>query len=109
MLLTAKIKRIEQSVKSDWYTVVLSKTRKGKEIEIPVFFGVKFRESIQKGLLVSGMRIDVTITIYGKKKGEWWNTYVVCDKWREYKKGAARYREVVNQQTGEIFKRKGEF
>ena len=108
MIITAKIKRIEKSVKSGWYTVVLTKTRQGKHLDIPVFFGQKFWKTIESGTLKEGMKIDVTFFMYGKKNGDWWNSYIVAERWRPYVKGQDRFKEVVTK-NGEIIKRKNEF
>jgi len=109
MILTGKIKDIQPSVKPGWFTVVLGKTRKGKPIEIPVFFGEKFRESVSTQVLYVGLTIDVTCFVYGKKKGDWWNTYIVAENWRKYLPGQKRTAEVVNKKTGEIREVKGRF
>lgn len=109
MIINGKIKLIEKSVKSGWYTVVLTKTRQGKVLEIPIFFGQKFWQSIETGLLKVGMRVDITIFLYGKKTGDWWNSYIVADHWRPYVKGADRFKEITNPKTGEIIKLKNQF
>ena len=109
MIITAKIKLIEKSVKSGWYTIVLTKERKGQRIDIPIFFGQKFWHSIENGSIYVGLRIDVTCFVYGKKNGDWWNTYCVADNWRPYVSGQSRNKEIVNRKTGEIINKKGDF
>ena len=59
MIITAKIKFIEKSVKDGWNTIVLTKQRRGKPIEIPVFFGSNFNKDIADYKLYIGLRIDV--------------------------------------------------
>jgi hypothetical protein len=109
MIITAKIKLIEKSVKSGWYTVVLTKMRKGQRIDIPIFFGQKFWGSIEHGNIRVGLRVDVTCFVYGKKQGDWWNTYCVAENWRPYVSGQARSREIVVKSTGEVFTKNGEW
>lgn len=109
MIINGKIKYIEQSHKDGWLTVVLGKTRKGKHLEIPIFFASKYRQSVTDQELRVGMRIDVSCFAYGKKRGVWWSTYLVASYFREYKVGQQRYKEVVNEKTGEIVKLKDQF
>ena len=109
MVITGKIKYLEQSHKDGWITVVLSKTRKGKPIEIPIFFQNKYRQEVSDQTLRIGLNIDVKCFVYGKKTVFWWNTYLVAEYYRVHKKGQRNIREVANTKTGEVINLKNDF
>ena len=109
MVITGKIKDIEQSVKEGWLTVVLTKQRKGKNIDIPIFFASKYRQQVSDQTLRIGLRVDVACFVYGKKRGDWWSTYLVANYYREHKVGQKNYKEIANKKTGEIIKLKDQF
>lgn len=109
MVITGRIKYLEQSHKDGWVTVVLTKSRKGKKIEIPVFFQSKYRQDVSEQKLRIGLMIDIKCFVYGKKRDMWWNTYCVAEYYRTHEKGKRNNIEVVNHKTGEIIKLKNNF
>lgn len=97
MIITGKITAIERSVKNGWTSVILRKTRKGKQLSIVLFFSDKFLSSFDDNALFVGKTIDVTCFVYSKKRGDWWNTYIVVEKWRPYLRGQKRYKEIIGK------------
>lgn len=112
MILSGKIKLIQRSdLTKDIYTVVLSKTRKGKKILIPIIFWGHMSAVVPK--LLIGTSYDISIYVYGKESivhgVAFWKSYIVAENIRLHKAGNKSYKEVVNKSTGEIIKQKGKF
>lgn len=113
MLITGKVNSIIQPDDNrDIYILVLSKKRRNKPIEIAIIFWGKLSDTIKNNFIKIGDKIDIQFYAYSKtyiyKGKQNFNSYLVAESWRPYVKGKERYREVVNQNTGEIIKRKGE-
>ncbi len=113
MLITGKVSKIDLKDESKRiYNVVLHKTRKGKPIQIAIIFWGKLFDTIANGYIKVGERIDVQVYTYSKSNfynnAEYYSTYLVAQSWRHYVKGKERFKEIVNQKTGEVIKRKDE-
>ncbi len=113
MLITGKVLKImKEDENRNIYTVILSKSRKGKNIEIAIVFWGKHAQSIEDNRIKLNDKIDIQVYAYSKsyfyKDKERYNSYLVAESWRHYVKGKERYKEIINQKTGEVIKRKGE-
>lgn len=111
MLITGKVTDILKSDPNrDIFIIVITKTRNKKKIEIAIVFWGKHSQAVIDGFIKIGMKIDIQFYLYSKKVIKYgqtfYNSHIVAENWREYKKGKDRFKEVPNK-FGEAIKIKG--
>jgi hypothetical protein len=112
MLITGKVKAIERpDPQKTIFMVVLEKTRRGKKIEIAITIWGHLANRINE--INIGERWDFQVYVYSKSSlyqgKNWWNTWIVAERFRKYVPGAERSVTVADQNTGEVkVTRKGE-
>jgi hypothetical protein len=112
MLITGKIKEVQQPDPAKTiFMVVLEKTRRKKKIEIAITVWGHLADRVKE--MQIGERWDFQVYVYSKSNmyqgRNWWNTWIVAERFRKYVPGAERSVTVADQNTGELkVTRKGE-